>query len=52
MNNGTKKLTEEQTKTVAALRKELHGLIDVLSDQALRAIRPLLKYLAKEQRKV
>ena len=57
MNNdikpkANKKPTEEQTKTVAALRKDLHGLIDVLPGDALQAIKPLLKYLAEDQRKV
>jgi hypothetical protein len=36
--------------TTEALRKELLALIDVLPVPALRAIKPLLKYLAESER--
>ena len=45
----SKKPTEDQKKA-AALRKELKSLIDVLPDRALRAIKPLLKYLAENHK--
>ena len=47
-----KKPTEEQAKKAAALRKELHALIDILPYRALIAIKPLLKYLAEDQKNV
>lgn len=48
----TKKLTAEQKAAAAVLRKELYVLIDVLPVPALRAIKPLLKYLAESEGKV
>ena len=32
--------------TAAVLRKEIHGIIDVMPDQSLPAIKPLLSHLA------
>ena len=34
--------------TNAALRKELHTMIDAIPDQSLSAIKPLLTYLAED----
>jgi hypothetical protein len=47
-----KELAEKQAEKAAALRKELHCLIDTLPYRALVAIKPLLKYLAEDQRNV
>jgi hypothetical protein len=34
--------------TAAVLRKELHGIIDVIPDRSLPAVKPLLTYLADD----